>query len=128
MRLIWIGLGGFAGTLARYLLGGLIVRWKGSATFPYETLVVNVLGCLVIGLLAALAEERGLFAGTTRTVLFIGVLGGFTTFSSFAYETVQLARDGQFLPAAASVTLQLTLGLAAVWAGGVAGRLLGGAS
>jgi fluoride exporter len=128
MKLLWIGLGGLAGTLARYLLGGLIVRWKGSALFPYETLAVNVLGCLVIGLLAALAEERGLFAGTTRAVLFVGVLGGFTTFSSFAYETVALARDGQFVPAALSVTLQLVLGLCAVWAGGVAGRLLGGAA
>ncbi len=127
MKLLWIGLGGFAGTLGRYLLGGLVVRWKGGATFPWETLVVNVLGCAVSGLLAALAEERGLFAGTTRAVLFVGVLGGFTTFSSFAYETVQLARDGQLASALASVALQLGLGLGAVWAGGVAGRLLGGA-
>jgi fluoride exporter len=116
-RLLWVGIGGFIGSALRYGVGGWITRMKGSATFPWETLVVNVTGCLLIGALAALAESRGLFAGTTRVFLFVGVLGGFTTFSSFGYETFQLLRQGQLAAAAASVALQLVLGLGAVWAG-----------
>ena len=99
-RIFLVGLGGFIGTVLRYGLGGWASRWKGSAAFPYETLLVNVLGCLAIGLLAALSEARGVFTGTTRAFLFIGVLGGFTTFSSFGYETFQLLRGGQALGAA----------------------------
>jgi CrcB protein len=126
-KAILVGLGGFVGTLVRYILGGLIARSKGGVAFPYETLVVNVIGCLAIGLLAGLAETRGIFSGTTRAILFIGVLGGFTTFSTFGYETMQLLRDGQAVAATWNVGLQLALGLAAVWAGGTLARLLGGA-
>ena len=126
-RVLLVGLGGFLGTVVRYTLGGAIVRLKGTATLPYETLVVNVLGCLAIGFLAGLAETRGLFSSTTRAFLFIGLLGGFTTFSSFGYETVQLLRDGQASSAAWSVVAQLLLGLGAVWAGQLAARALGGA-
>ena len=126
-KLLLVGLGGFLGTVARYALGGLVVRLKVGASFPYETLVVNALGCLAIGFLAGLAETRGIFSGTTRAFLFIGLLGGFTTFSSFGYETVMLLRHGQAAVAAWSVSLQLVLGLGAVWAGDVAARLLGGA-
>jgi len=126
-RVLLVGLGGFLGTVVRYTLGGAIVRLKGTATFPYETLVVNVLGCLAIGFLASLAETRGLFSSTTRAFLFIGLLGGFTTFSSFGYETVQLLRDGQANSAAWSVVSQVLLGLGAVWAGQLAARALGGA-
>jgi CrcB protein len=126
-KVILVGLGGFAGTIARYVIGGLIARSNGAATFPYETLVVNVIGCLALGSLAALAETRGIFTGTTRAVLFIGVLGGFTTFSTFGYETVALIRDGQATAATWNVGLQLALGLGAVWAGGALARLLGGA-
>jgi len=126
-KAILVGLGGFVGTFVRYVLGGLIARSKGGATFPYETLAVNVIGCLAIGVLAELAETRGIFSGTTRAILFIGVLGGFTTFSTFGYETVQLLRDGQAVPATWNVGLQLALGLGAVWAGSALARLLGGA-
>jgi len=126
-RLLLVGLGGFLGTVTRYSLGGLVARWKAGASFPYETLVVNVVGCLAIGFLAGLAETRGIFAGTTRAFLLIGVLGGFTTFSSFGYETFQLLRDGQFGAATASAILQVVLGLGAVWSGDVAARSIGGA-
>jgi CrcB protein len=126
-KAILVGLGGFAGTLARYLLGGWIARSKGAATFPYETLAVNVTGCLVIGLLAGLSETRGIFSSTTRAVLFIGVLGGFTTFSTFGYETVQLLRGGQAVAATWNIGSQLVLGLGAVWGGRVLARLIGGA-
>ncbi len=126
-RLLVVGLGGFLGTVVRYALGGLVVRWKGSATVPVETLLVNVLGCLAIGFLSGLAETRGILAGATRAFLFIGVLGGFTTFSSFGYETFQMLRDGQTAAAATNAGLQLALGLGAVWAGDAAARALGGA-
>lgn len=116
-RIFWAGAGGFIGSALRYSLGGWLARIKGGATFPLETLVINVAGCLVIGVLAALSETRGLFAGTTRVFVFVGILGGFTTFSSFGYETFQLLREGQHAAAAASVSLQVVLGIAAVWAG-----------
>jgi len=112
-----VGLGGFLGTVARYGLGGFVARLRGGGTFPLETLIINVTGCLVIGGLAGISETRGVFTGTTRAFLFIGVLGGFTTFSSFGYETFQLVRDGQWYWAALSVMLQVGLGLGAVWAG-----------
>jgi CrcB protein len=116
-RIVWAGVGGFIGSALRYGLGGWLARVKGGATFPWETLVINVSGCLVIGILAALAETRGVFAGPTRVFVFVGVLGGFTTFSTFGYETFQLLRAGQFAAAAASASLQVVLGLGAVWAG-----------
>lgn len=126
-RLLLVGLGGFIGSVARYTIGGAVVRLKQGATFPLETLLVNVVGCLLIGFLAALAETRGVFAGTTRAFLFIGVLGGFTTFSTFGYETFEMMRDGQFTGAAVSSVLQLALGIGAVWAGHTVARLGWGA-
>ena len=126
VKVLLVGLGGFVGTVARYVIGAVISRSKNGTTFPYETLVVNALGCLAIGLLAGLAEARGVFSETTRAVLFIGLIGGFTTFSTFGYETVELLRAGQTVAAAWSVGSQLLIGLGAVWAGGVAARLIGG--
>jgi CrcB protein len=122
-RLLWAGAGGFLGSMLRYALGGLLARIKSGWSFPIETLVINVAGCLAIGVLAGLAESRGVFGGVTRVFLFIGVLGGFTTFSAFGYETFQLLRDGQWLPASGSVALQIVLGIGAVWAGHVLARL-----
>jgi CrcB protein len=122
-----VGLGGFIGTVVRYGLGGLVARLKGGLLFPVETLVINVLGCLAIGALAGLAESRGVFTGTTRAFLFIGVLGGFTTFSSFGYETFQLMRDGQWPAATLSTALQIVLGVGAVAGGYVLSRAVGGA-
>jgi CrcB protein len=123
-RVLLVGLGGFIGSAVRYGLGGWLARLKSGWSFPIETLVINVTGCLVIGLLAGLAETRGVFTGPTRAFLFIGVLGGYTTFSTFGYETFQLMRDGQFGVAALSVTLQVGVGLTAVWAGDALARLI----
>ena len=120
-----VGVGGALGSVLRYLLGGLIGRWKAGWTFPLETLIINVAGCLAIGLLAGLSESRGVFTGTTRAFLFIGVLGGFTTFSTFGYETFQLMRDGQWPAAALSTGLQVVLGIGGVWAGHALARLAG---
>jgi CrcB protein len=122
-KVLLVGTGGFIGTLARYGLGGLVTRLKAGWTFPLETLIVNLVGCLVIGVLAGLSESRGLFAGTTRAFLFIGLLGGFTTFSSFGYETFQLVRDGQWTSTALSVGLQVVGGIGAVWAGHALGSV-----
>ena len=123
-RFLLVGLGGFLGSVLRYGTGGLVHRLAGQALFPWGTLVVNGLGCLVIGFLGGLAEMRGVLSGEARLFLFIGVLGGFTTFSSFGYETYHLVRDGQSAWAAANVLSQVLLGLAAVWAGDLAARLL----
>ncbi len=116
-RVLLVGLGGFIGSILRYAVGGAVGRWKAGWTFPIETLLINVVGCVVLGLLAGLSESRGLFSGTTRAFLFIGLLGGFTTFSTFGYETYQLLRSGQWPDAALSTGLQMVLGIGGVWAG-----------
>jgi fluoride exporter len=126
MKVLLAGCGGFLGSIARYLLGGAIHRLVQAPVFPFGTLVVNVSGCLAIGLLGGLADQRGLLSPGARVFLLIGVLGGFTTFSSFGYETFQLARDGETLLALANILLQLVLGLSAVWAGNAVIRLVWG--
>ncbi len=122
-KFLLVGLGGALGSMLRYGAGGLVGRFKAGWTFPLETLLINVAGCLVIGLLAGLAESRGVFSGTTRAFLFVGLLGGFTTFSTFGYETFQLLRDGQWQSAGVSAGLQVVLGIGAVWAGSALARL-----
>ncbi len=112
-----VGSGGFIGALARYGLTGLVHRQLPHATFPYGTLVVNLLGCLAIGALAGLAESRQLFGPEFRAFALIGLLGGFTTFSTFGYETFAMIRDHDFLRAAANVGVHLLLGLVLVWLG-----------
>lgn len=126
-KTLLVGLGGFLGSILRYGVGGAVARLKGGSVFPIETLTINVVGCLVFGILAGLSESRGLFSGATRAFLFIGLLGGFTTYSSFGYETFQLLRDGQWPAAALSTTLQLLLGVGAVAGGYAIARGLGGA-
>jgi CrcB protein len=117
-------LGGGIGASLRHLLGGAAQALSKSATFPWGTFVVNVTGCFAIGLLAGLAEERGVPSGNARTFLFVGVLGGYTTFSSFGNETINLLRGGEALAAAANAGGQLVLGLLAVALGRAAARLL----
>jgi fluoride exporter len=121
-RTLAVGAGGFMGASLRYLVGGLVHRWLGSS-FPYGTFLVNVSGCFAIGVLAALVEER-MLGPTARLFWMVGVLGGYTTFSSFGYETISLLREGSDAAAWANVLGQVALGLAAVWAGAAAGRAL----
>jgi len=122
-----VGLGGFLGSVLRYGIGGLIQRLAPSEQYFFMgTLGVNVLGSFFIGLLGGLAESRGLLGLEARMLLLVGLLGGFTTFSAFSYQTLQLARGGQWGLAALNVTAQLLLGLVAVWFGwylGSSGRL-----
>ena len=115
--ILLVGSGGFIGSVLRYLLGGWVYDALPGITFPLGTLVVNVTGCLAIGLAAGLFEVRQAFGPEARLFLMIGVLGGYTTFSSFAYETLALARDAELLRAFANVALQTVLGLAAAWLG-----------
>jgi fluoride exporter len=122
-KALLVGLGGFLGSVLRYGVGGFVGRFKAGWTFPLETLLVNVSGCVVLGFLVGLSDTRGIFSGSTRAFLFIGVLGGFTTFSTFGYETVQLVREGQWQAAAVSTILQVGLGLGGVWAGDCLARL-----
>ena len=112
-----IGTGGFLGTIARHLIQVRVHDMLQDPWLPYGTLIVNVTGCLLIGLIAGLAETRQIFGPEFRGFLLIGLLGGFTTFSAFSYDTMWLARNGETIGAVANVTLQVGLGLAAAWGG-----------
>ena len=121
LRTVLVGAGGFLGASARYVVGGLVYRWL-TPQFPYATFFINVSGCFGIGLLAVLAEERFGIGPEARLFWMAGVLGGYTTFSTFGYETFTLARDGSYLLAALNVVGQVLFGLIAVWAGAMAAR------
>ena len=112
-----VGTGGFLGAMARYGLSGLVQRASKLSTFPYGTLVVNMVGCLMIGLLIGLMESRQVFGPEFRVFAIIGILGGFTTFSAFGYETFAMLRSEEYFRAAANVALQVIMGLALVWLG-----------
>ncbi|MBW7919731.1 MAG: fluoride efflux transporter CrcB [Anaerolineales bacterium] len=112
-----VALGGAAGSVSRYLLGVWIQSVSQSLGFPFGTLAVNLVGCFVIGLLSQLTESRGVFTPETRGLVFIGFLGGFTTFSSFGNDTMNLFRAGQTVNALVNVGANVILGLAFVWLG-----------
>jgi CrcB protein len=114
---IYVAIGGALGSISRYLLGTWIQNVSRSIDFPYGTLAVNLIGCFVIGFLSQLAETRGAFTPETRALVFIGVLGGFTTFSSFANETFNLMRDGETFNALANIGANVIVGLVLVWLG-----------
>lgn len=123
-KIVLVLLGGAFGTGIRYLLSSLIYSKVKQPTFPYANLVINVSGSFLIGILAELFEARVLVAPVARIALLTGVLGGYTTFSSFTFETVSLLRDGQIGLATLNVSLSVVLGLAAVWLGMRLGQLL----
>jgi fluoride exporter len=120
MKLFLVGAGGFLGSITRYLLSNF-VQESSHTRFPVGTLLVNVLGCLVIGLLSQIGESRDIFSAETRAFIFVGILGGFTTYSSFGNETINLWRNNDNGFALLNVALQLTLGLGAVWMGRMIG-------
>lgn len=124
LKILMVGLGGAGGSILRYLASGYVQQLFDSATFPYGTLVVNVLGCLLIGFLSELAEAHGMFTAETRALLLIGMLGGFTTFSTFGNESMNLLRDGEGTLALMNIGASIMLGLAAVWVGRSAAYLL----
>jgi len=124
MGYLFVALGGALGSVLRYACAGIGVRLFG-ATFPWSTLFVNVSGSFAIGLLAALAtaDAKPIVTGDARAFLMIGVLGGYTTFSSFSLETLNLARTGQLAAAGWNVGASLVFCLLGVWLG----YLVGGA-
>ena len=128
-HLLAVALGGALGSTARYGLQGWVqeraARGHGwVALFPFGTLAVNLAGCAAIGALAALLQGRLLAAPELRSFLLVGVLGGFTTFSAFGFETMELARAGNFALAAANVAGSVVFGLAGVWLGAALVRLV----
>jgi CrcB protein len=117
IKIILVGSGGFIGALLRYGIGGLVQNKSPLSTYPYGTLAVNLLGCLLIGVLAGLVETRQLFSPEFRTFAMIGLLGAFTTYSTFEYETFAMLRDAEYLRAATYTGIHLLAGLALIWAG-----------
>ena len=113
-NLLLVGGGGFLGSVARFYLTGLVTQVGHAGRFPVGTLVVNVTGCLLIGFLAGLAEHAHILTPPTRVFLLTGFLGGYTTYSAFAYETYFLGREHMAMAALANVALQVVLGLGAV--------------
>jgi CrcB protein len=114
-ELLAVGIGGFIGAILRYLVSSWVQQSFSQGNFPIGTLAVNLIGCLIIGLLGGLNETRMIFSPHARMLIFLGILGSFTTFSSFGYETMALVRESQFLLAAGNIALQLFLGLLAFW-------------
>ncbi len=122
-KILYLAVAGAAGTLARYWLGGLVQR-NITTDFPFGTAAVNIIGCLVFGLLWAFMESRLSISGQMRMVIFVGFFGAFTTFSSFAFETAQMLDESQWLWASANILLQNVLGLVSIIIGLTIGRLV----
>lgn len=116
-NLVIIGLGGFVGAILRYLVSGLVQKWSGSVDFPYGTLTVNLLGCLLIGALTRLDEIRDVLTPDMRFFIFIGLLGAFTTYSTFSNEAINLVNDRRLDLAFLYIGTHLVFGLGAVLAG-----------
>lgn len=125
IKLLSIALGGALGALLRYGLALWVTRQRPSASIPLGTLAVNALGCLVIGLVMGLIVSRDAFTPTARLFVLVGVLGSFTTFSTFGYETFVLLREGSLGAALGNAAANAGVGLACVWLGFA---LTGGAS
>ena len=122
VRWFLLFIGGGIGTILRYQVSGLVQDQLGAA-LPWGTFVVNVTGCLVIGLLATLADERGMLGAPARIFLMVGVTGGYTTFSTFGLETWRLLQAGDFVPAFANAAGSVVIGLIGLVLGVFLGRL-----
>jgi CrcB protein len=122
--MLLVGAGGFVGSVARFTLSGFVQRMAPASSFPFGTLAVNVAGCLAIGFLGGMLEIRQMLTPTTRLFVMIGLLGGFTTFSTFAYETLGLAHGAELGRALLNTVAQLVLGLGAAWLGYVGAQSL----
>jgi len=122
-KILWIALGGAAGTLMRYGLGGMVQRLAGGS-FPWGTFAVNMAGTFLFGLVWSAAEERMLIGPGARAVVLVGFMGAFTTFSTFMFETGALARDSEWALAFGNMALQNGVGIVCLFLGLFAGRAL----
>ena len=115
---VWVALGSALGGVARYWCSGIVAQHVGE-TFPWGTLIVNVVGSFLIGLIATVSGTDGRFIipAEARQFMMVGILGGFTTFSSFSLQTLTLARDGEWLLAGANILGSVALCLIMVWVG-----------
>jgi len=120
---LWIGVGAALGANGRYLVGQVVANRLGSG-FPYGTLVVNITGSFLIGLLMILLTERTLLDSHWRLLLVVGLLGGYTTFSSFSWEVISLLEEGRWLPAVAYAGLSVGVSLVACYGGMVLARAI----
>jgi CrcB protein len=116
-----VGVGGCLGSILRFWLGSYIGGRLGSR-FPYGTFVINVTGSFLIGLVLTILAERTQWSPNWRYLIPIGFIGGYTTFSTFEYETLRLVQDGQMVAAMLNVVMSVMVGFAGVWVGMVAGR------
>jgi len=123
-KVFLVGTGGFIGSVLRYLVSGYVQQITRSIQFPYGTLAVNLIGCFIIGFLSQLADAHGVFTAESRALVFVGVLGGFTTFSTFGNETLNFLREGENFSALVNVGAHIVLGLGAVWLGRNAAYLI----
>lgn len=122
-RSFLVFIGGGIGAVFRYLLSGWVYKIIGT-DFPYGTLAVNVIGCFVIGLFLTMAEDKFLISPSFRIFFAIGILGGFTTFSTFSFETIELLKDGAFAIGLLNITASIVIGLTATWVGTIVGRII----
>ncbi len=121
LKLLLIAMAGGLGTLARYALGGAVQRVAGAG-FPWGTVVVNALGCFAFGVIWAIGSERFAVGSETRTIVLVGFMGAFTTFSTFISETSELLSAGQYAWAAGNLALQNAAGIGLLIAGIAVGR------
>ncbi|HVF25554.1 MAG TPA: fluoride efflux transporter CrcB [Anaerolineales bacterium] len=124
LSVLYVAFGGALGSVSRYLLGAWTQTLSKSIDFPYGTLAVNLIGCFLIGFLSQLVETRSVFTSEERAFIFIGLLGGFTTFSAFGNDTINMLRDGRTFHALANVAANVIVGLAFVWFGRTVAGLL----
>jgi fluoride exporter len=123
VQFVWIGVAGSLGAVSRYWLDGVVSRWATGA-FPWGTFVVNISGCFVIGFLSAVLTGKFLAQPALRTAVLVGFVGAYTTFSTFAYQSFQLARGGAVALAFANLAGSVLAGLVAVWLGTTIGGAL----
>jgi len=117
VKVLVVGVGGFLGSVIRYLTVVGVQECLDRPWWPWGTFVVNVAGCLALGVVGGLADTKGWFGPEARVFLMMGLLGGFTTFSAFGYETLGLLRDGRMVGAAANIVLSVVVGVGAAFVG-----------
>jgi fluoride exporter len=123
IKYLMVGIGGFLGSVLRFWLGSFIGGRLG-ARFPYGTFVINVTGSFLIGVVVTVLATKAHWSSNWRYLIPIGFIGGYTTFSTFEYETFRLFQDGQLLVAMLNVTLSVVVGFIGVWVGAMAGRAI----